>query len=547
MEIPSPELVFEELKKGSRRKYDMLVAALKKNNATPFIPDASLTTIIRGVHQHVVVLDRQNSSIALEIMKLQWQGGGEGVLEGYKALILDLVSVHTGVYLHDCLRTIVKNFKPTPGITETHTQTNTQADTQAYKHNHNLLANIAAIVPKATLDLQHLLPAMFIHYNLPKHIQTTFTTNMLHLSTYLPPLRPIIIKLTLKLLTELDARASRTDIMESLKEDEDEPKISDTAQAEMRLKRADTLDNQMCIVFEYIQKTCFYKGVLRPAETRSLYLEVMESFQTLLLTPSMTTHTQFILFYFCSLHKSIQEHFLEVLWHKLTSPSQEALYRQLASLYLAGLLSRAKFISLETIQQHLTRMRNWIEAYSANSNDSHKQQLQQQQLQRHSPFYFLCQTFFYLFVCRHKMILESPNGHSFLMSLYPQRIAFCRLNPLKHCIPSLADAFCAVVRNNQIAFCDTVLERNRRMLTSPHASTTPSLLSYSPFDSYLLQKSKDYITPLYQDYDDSAFLPDHLHCHLREDMEYLDLEDIVSFSPKHSSLFNHHMMTALNH
>ena len=52
-------------------------------------------------------------------------------------------------------------------------------------------------------------------------------------------------------------------------------------------------------------------------------------------------------------------------------------------------------------------------------------------------------------------------------------------------------------RSQQLIFCDTILERNRRVLNT---SQDYHLDTFFPFDPYMLKESNVFINSLYQEY-----------------------------------------------
>lgn len=73
------------------------------------------------------------------------------------------------------------------------------------------------------------------------------------------------------------------------------------------------------------------------------------------------------------------------------------------------------------------------------------------------------------------------------------KLVTCRLNPLKPCLPGVAQNFAAVTRTYQLAYCYTVMERNARATlpcVSQHSGQPlcTRLSTFFPFDPYLLSR-----------------------------------------------------------
>jgi RNA polymerase I-specific transcription initiation factor RRN3 len=92
-------------------------------------------------------------------------------------------------------------------------------------------------------------------------------------------------------------------------------------------------------------------------------------------------------------------------------------------------------------------------------------------------------------------------GLSFLQSLNLTKMVTCRLNPLKVCLPVVAQNFAAVTRTYQLAYCYSVLQHNARysmpVIHQDHKGCTvikdSALLdTFFPFDPFILCRSVSY-------------------------------------------------------
>ena len=94
------------------------------------------------------------------------------------------------------------------------------------------------------------------------------------------------------------------------------------------------------------------------------------------------------------------------------------------------------------------------------------------------------------------------------------RIVTCSLNPLKVCLPPVVKNFAAIARHYQLAYCETVIQRNNRLnlpVVGTKASTTsvigdakPALLdTFFPFDPYRLKESEFFVKCHYREYQGS--------------------------------------------
>ena len=110
--------------------------------------------------------------------------------------------------------------------------------------------------------------------------------------------------------------------------------------------------------------------------------------------------------------------------------------------------------------------------------------------------------------------VSGPKSIDFLSKLGLARIVTCSLNPLKVCLPPVVKNFAAIARHYQLAYCETVIQRNNRLnlpVVGTKASTTsvigdakPALLdTFFPFDPYRLKESENFVKCHYREYQGS--------------------------------------------
>lgn len=92
----------------------------------------------------------------------------------------------------------------------------------------------------------------------------------------------------------------------------------------------------------------------------------------------------------------------------------------------------------------------------------------------------------------------SSTDLAFLQSLNLTKIVTCRLNPLKVCLPVVAQNFATVTRTYQLAYCYSVLQHNARYSMpvvhqddKGYAVNRDSTLldTFFPFDPFVLRRS----------------------------------------------------------
>ncbi|XP_061192705.1 RNA polymerase I-specific transcription initiation factor RRN3-like [Saccostrea echinata] len=528
-----------QYKQGSHKDYDEFVNIL----SDPQTKAEDLRVYLRGIKENVTELNREFEDLVAVLLKLDWPHRELSVVREYQSLLVGLVCVHS-YYLRASLRMLVKYF--TPAINKSAPDTEVSMEIQqtneaVFLNIHMVLKAILDSVPMSSTVLLPLLHDLFPFLGKAAYIQECYIRNLLQITTYLPSARQRILELVIDRMLKLDVRAPRQDIQETEGDEEDMEEgivfdmdfeqdltrdlenkdgcIFDRKRSDkpMTHREANILDVCMEMTLTYISNVCYTNGECNWEATKKLYREVLLVFDRLILPTHASCHVQFIMFYLCSTKLPICEGFIDYLWKKVQNPNTESVFRQAAVGYMGSLLSRAMFVPLSTVTACLDLMCEWIHLYLDNTSE----EIVNADVSHHGPFYSVCQAVFYVFVFRNKEIFEWKKGHKWAEILNFQRIVTCRLNPLRVCLPVIVKMFSSISRMHQLAFCDTIIERNKRCIlpvTSNGIGTSSVLTeldSYFPFDPYLLNRSGRFIIPLYREYKGS----------IEEDQELSDGED----------------------
>ncbi|KAL3876380.1 hypothetical protein ACJMK2_034232 [Sinanodonta woodiana] len=525
------ELILENFTRGASKDYNIFLGQL----SDPEINDDNLVKYLNGLRHCITSLDRTHEMLVGKVLRLDWAGRRQAVVQVYQSLLLNLVSVHTD-YLKAGLRMIVAQFLPKAKdfMTEDEESTRAIQDSVRKKHDvifinlHTLLKAIAQIIPMTPVLLLPLLSEHFPYLKKETYIQECYVKNLLQVTHYIPSIRQRVLELVVDRMIKLDVRCPRHLVEEaesqedmedgdifdledggskkSLFHQSDEGYISrlGASARPMKHKEADRLDIMMDLVFSYMHNTCYTNGELDWETTKLLYREMLMIFERIILPTYASCHVQFIMFYLCSIKESICEGFIDYLWKKVQDPNTAAIFRQVAVAYMGSLLARGKFVPLSMVKTCLDLMTKWIHSYLDHSS----QDTVHADITHHAPFYSVCQSLFYVFVFRNKDLIEMKRGYKWVESLNFQRIITSRLNPLRVISPLIVKTFASITRMHQLAFCDTVIDRNNRMIlpisgdssTSWAGRETKMLDTFFPFDPYLLSRSGRFIISHYQEF-----------------------------------------------
>lgn len=108
---------------------------------------------------------------------------------------------------------------------------------------------------------------------------------------------------------------------------------------------AHKLDVCMELILKYMHNSCFIDGVLQVECLKSLYFDVLQIFETVILPTHASQYVQYIMFYICSFKTAVVEAFVDWLWRKASDPNVPPIIRQSSVAYIASLLVTATFVT----------------------------------------------------------------------------------------------------------------------------------------------------------------------------------------------------------
>ncbi|XP_049494247.1 RNA polymerase I-specific transcription initiation factor RRN3 isoform X1 [Panthera uncia] len=521
--------VLLKYKKGETNDFELL----KNQLSDPDIKDDQIINWLLEFRSSIMYLTKDFEQLINILLRLQWLNRSQTVVEEYLAFLGNLVSAQT-VFLRPCLSMIVSHFVPPRVVIKEGDVDVSDSDDEddnlpaTFDTCHRALQIIARYVPSTPWFLMPILVEKFPFVRKSERTLECYVHNLLRISVYFPTLRHEILELVIEKLLKLDVNASRQDIEDAeevaaqtgggtdapeglFSMDEDEDPGGETKADAQRPDRmvhpvAGRLDILLSLLLSYIKDVCHVDGKVDNNKTKDLYRDLITIFDKLLLPTHASCHVQFFMFYLCSFRLGFAEAFLEHLWKKLQDPNNPAIIRQAAGNYIGSFLARAKFIPLITVKSCLDLLVNWLHMYLNNQDSGTKAFCD---VALHGPFYSACQAVFYTFVFRHKQLLSGnlKEGLTYLQSLNFERIVMSQLNPLKICLPSVVNFFAAITSKYQLVFCYTIIERNNRQMLPVIRSTaggdsvrtcTNPLDTFFPFDPCVLKRSKKFIDPIYQ-------------------------------------------------
>lgn len=524
----------DDAKLGIVTDYEKLIQKL----SDPEIKEVHLQRFFKALTNCSSSLTKQFDTLVGTALNTRWAVCSNETVEDFLEFLTSLVSAQT-YYLRACLRMIVKLFLP--DNSKDPEQVDSEELERKFSNAHEALHAVVEVVPATSQFLIPVLSENFPYMKKDTIFQASYVKNLLEVSKYLPILRAGILELVIDNLIKIDVEIPKHELqnVEAILEDEDEENHTQfeldmdssqptvTEDNSMGSEMADKLDILMESLFHYLHDVTHVNGEHSVDAGTELFKELLVVFENVILPTHASCHVQFVMFVLCSFDQIFANSLLDVCCKKIEKPNTPAILRQGCAAYIASFIARAKYIPISTVQTCMDLICHWIHCYI----DEHDASSLGPDANKYGPFYSVCQALFYIFVFRHKQLLELEAGLKYIRKLNLERIVTCRMNPLKVCLPTIVKTFAHITRQHEIVFCYTIIERNNRMLLPVATKTTNHSLmnlsfinqldSYFPFDPYLLKRSGKFITPIYQEWEGLEHYMDEDH----EEKKLSDAED----------------------
>ena len=511
------------------KDYEDLICILRESN----IKDADLIEFLASIRQCASLLSPVHKIFIETLLQIKWTNRSLEVISAYKAFIEDLICMQI-YYAKHVIDNLVEQFKPDINDgAEWEAGDCKEGDVQRLSHIHDVLCKILKVVPMSSKLLLQSLRGRFPYIVHGTHTHEVYVYALIQILDYAPQLRSDILSLIINRLVVLDVNIPRVetdnedeDLMDDSSECEstlgNESNVvedKDTTEADKVHPTAHKLDVCMELILKYMHNSCFAEGVLQIDSLRSLYLDLLRIFETVILPTHASQYVQYIMFYICSFKTAVVEAFVDWLWRKMTDLNEPAVIRQSSVAYIASFLVAAKFVTTGLVKAVQFKMSMWIHDY-INIQD-HSSYIDYRN-KEHTVFYSVCQALFLIIAKRHNDYHDSKKYMLCLQELDLAKIITCKLNPLKSCHPDIAHNFAEVTRMYQLAYCYTIIENNTRSqlpLFNSKKAIAPTVENFLPFSSYPLQQSGQRLTSLFRDNVTSNVQKSVVN--YREDIEYM--------------------------
>lgn len=492
--------VIEENKSGIHENYQLILQQIED----PLIKSSHLSEMLKQFIDIVHVLDQEQKSFVHQILSIKWVNREKEIIELFQKFLLELVAANA-VHQVQVLNCLISHFIPASCIFNTASCETCVPQEEIFHIVHMTLQSIFSLIPLTTTVISPLLVSHYPFIKKSTEALDWYIKNLLFMTTYQTNLRPEILELIISKSLKLDTHCSRESIKKSMANEENEVFEMETDSPIKKEGFVEKLDIVMETLLLFIHDICYSKNELS-SHADEVLNELIAIFDKVILPIHDSSHIQFLLFYICSFKKSFFETFITHLWKKVQNPSAPVILRQTSLSYIASFLARAKYLPLPTVLATLNLMTAWIHSYIKEREGLYNYIGPLHETARHGTFYSACQAVFYIAIFRHKQILDLPKGHEIMRKLNLEHIITSRLNPLKFCINTVVDMFSSVMRQHQIVYCNTIIERNNRLTLpvcgqSKNAASVNPLDCFFPFDPYLLKSSAHIVDEIYQEWE----------------------------------------------
>ncbi|CAN6162954.1 unnamed protein product [Urochloa humidicola] len=492
-----------------KEQYDILLCAVDSTMKRSHVDQAMLATTLKALSEAVSKIDiMYHHTLLHNIFTMSIWHLNEDTRDALLHLIIRLSAV-ADQYLRECLQMLVNNFTPPgPLVPRMEERWDEWAKTrkEIYSQLHDSLKIISDTVPLAPRVLKDI-----INRSMPKLFDNkvkmvSFVECMLGLDTERlgDLIGTSLLEKVVDLLTELDVNITWEDILQEEHskgifemELEDLADGDDNSGQETKVLFggnvcAQKLDGLMVVVCEHL-KTCAERGCLKRE------FDILKTiFRKGVLKVHKSKFAQFIMFYACSLDPEICGlDFALFLTDIFTKKEDDAIARMSAVSYVGSYLSRARFISADTVVAILKRLVDWCIDHCERQKEKFTRTKNPVE---HQIFYASCQAVMYVLCFRLRSIMDYPNLKSQLFKMNIRSILMDPLEPLKVCLPSIVNEFLRQAKAARLFNASVDLELEDRIDSdlSKAFGGVNRLDTFFPFDPYLLKQSDRYIRPNFE-------------------------------------------------
>lgn len=219
------------------------------------------------------------------------------------------------------------------------------------------------------------------------------------------------------------------------------------------------LDSVMEKIFINLQDS-FTLENLNNGDGITIFRSLLSIFKSYILSTSNTRSIQFILFHFSQQQPELIDAFLVTLID-ITFSYEESLEQRIKAVqYLASYLARGKKVTQNQLVFVTSYLVSWINKYVSerecevgNGNGG---------MERFKLFYAVLQCLLYIFCFRHQQLHKLNGDWECGIDKFFQKLILTKFNPLKFCNETVVLMFAKIAHQENVAYCFSIIEHNRR-------------------------------------------------------------------------------------
>ncbi|KAH9271394.1 hypothetical protein BASA83_006486 [Batrachochytrium salamandrivorans] len=288
------------------------------------------------------------------------------------------------------------------------------------------------------------------------------------------------------------------------------------------------LDALLYLLFQYVSEINSKGHLENPGNTNgeivSIFYASLDIFDRVVIPTHRLRCTQFLVFYMGSLNKAFPNDIMGLLVSRLFAIDSPSVIRISAAAYLGSYIARAKYVEISSVRTCLCLLNQFSQSYLDSNEATMGSRIN---VERFGVLYSAVQAILYVFCFRWKDLMldsEAPLHGQLPIELKDfQRVLLSRFAPLKVCSEPIVQEFSKIMYSLDIMYCFPLIGSNPS-LGSLSQSSAPEMVrntsqssisslsmdilhmsverldSFFPFDPMTLPRSRNFVTPLYQEW-----------------------------------------------
>lgn len=279
---------------GNEKKMESLLSDLRSNA----YDEEHFYNFLLAIRKLTPALTKQHEILVGVILSTDWSSYSEACSNSFLEFITDLI-LSQAYYLKICIRSLIRTFL----VKSEFSNEDLPKFQRKCNHVHTCINSIIAMAPLSIKFITDTVVHLFPYIGKSLFTLETYIVNILQLVSYAHGCRQQILALIVdKMLTidvgipkgELD-RADKIELQFAV----EDLNLNNSSNQ----KEVEKLDQLMTILLTYAKSFCFIDDKLQLQQAESLFNDLLQIYEGVVLKTQQSSHVQFILFYVSSFHK----------------------------------------------------------------------------------------------------------------------------------------------------------------------------------------------------------------------------------------------------